>query len=369
MANPVAEIDLDRLRHNARLVMERTGGSELLAVVKANGYGHGAVPVSRALQQAGINYLGVFSIDEATELRIGGVECEILIFERLTSRAVRKTAEESVTVNLSWFGDLDILKNAVKEGLTLPKFHLKLDTGMTRLGIPWKDAASFTERVKQETGAEPEGVYTHLSTSDEGDLAFANQQLQAFEQAIQEIREVCSPKWVHIANSGAIVNMPDSYFNMVRVGMLLYGAHPSADMIDPLKIEPVMNFKGEIVLVRPVQAGTPISYGALYRPEVDGYIGIVQVGFADGMPRPWFERGVVMMKGKRYKIAGRICMDQFMVDFGEDEPDEGETVLIWGKDGENNLPIDEISEEIGINPYTLFSGLGGQRVERVFLNE
>ena len=369
MANPVAEIHLDRLRHNARLVAQRTGGSELLAVVKANGYGHGAVPVSRVLQKAGIKYLGVFSVDEAIELRIGGIECEILIFERLTGRAVRKTVEQSVNVNLSWFGDLDILKSAVEEGLTLPKFHLKLDTGLTRLGIPWKDAAFFAETVKREIGAEPEGVYTHFSTSDEGDLSFAYEQKKAFEQAVNEIQEVCSPKWVHIANSSAIVNMPDSYLNMVRVGMLLYGADPSTDMIDPLPVKPVMNFKGEIVLVRPVEAGTPISYGALYRPKADGYIGVIQVGFADGMPRPWFERGVVMMNGKRYKIAGRICMDQFMVDFGSDKPEEGETVLIWGKDGDNNLPIEEISEEIGINPYTLFSGLGGQRVERLFLNE
>ena len=281
MANPVAEIDLDRLRHNARLVMERAGDSELLAVVKANGYGHGAVPVSRALEQTGVNYLGVFSVDEAMELRDGGVACEILIFERLTACAIRECADQSVVVNLSWFGDLDLFKRAVDEGLTLPKFHLKLDTGMTRLGIPWKEAASFTEKVKEKTGAEPEGVYTHLSTSDEGDLSFAYKQKRRFDEALSELREICSPRWVHIANSGAIVNMPDSYYNMTRVGMLLYGADPSSDMIDPLPVEPVMNFKGEIVLVRPVEAGTPVSYGALYRPKADCHLGVVQVGFAD----------------------------------------------------------------------------------------
>ncbi|MEE2877093.1 MAG: alanine racemase [Candidatus Neomarinimicrobiota bacterium] len=369
MANPVAEIRLDRLRHNARIVMNRAGNSELLAVVKANGYGHGAVPVSKMLEGAGINYLGVFTLDEAIELRNGGVECEILIFERLSDRAIRESAKLSITVSVSWFSDLDLFKHSVNNGFTLPKFHLKLDTGMTRLGIPWKDVTEFAGSLKQETGAEPDGVYTHLSTSDEGDLTFAYEQKRRFDDAVHELQRVCSPKWVHIASSGAIVNMPDSYYNMVRVGILLYGASPSVELVDPLSVQPVMNFKGEIVLVRHIEAGTPVSYGALYQPGDDCYLGVVQVGFADGMPRAWFERGVVMWNGKRYRIAGRICMDQFMVDFGKEEPEEGETVLIWGRDGNNHLPIEEISKDLGLNPYTLFSGLGGKRIERVFLNE
>ncbi len=369
MANPIAEIHLDRLVHNYRLIKNRAGKAEVLAVVKADGYGHGAVPISQALEKAGVNYFGVFTIGEALELRDADIKGEIIMFERLSNEAVSLAVEHAITVNVSWFGDLDFLAENFQKGGLVPKYHIKVDTGMTRLGIPYDEAASVTTRIVEGTGQKPEGVYTHLSTSDEGDLSFAYEQKKLFDVTVKQIRKICSPDWVHIANSGALVNMPDSFYNMVRVGMLFYGADPSEEMINPLSIEPVMNFKGEIVLVRRVAAETPISYGALYRPKTDIMLAVVQVGFADGMPRPWFERGFVGWNGERYKIAGRICMDQFMVDFGESEPSEGDTVLIWGKDDENVIPIEEISRDIGLNPYTLFTAMSGNRVERIYLNE
>lgn len=369
MANPIVEINLDRLLQNARLIRERAGDAELLVVVKADGYGHGAVPISRALEAAGIRYLGVFTIKEALELRNNGINTNVIIFERLSKQTIPLAAEHSITVNLSWFGDLDLIKLALADGVKIPAFHLKLDTGMSRLGIPYLEASSFFEKLQSETGIVPEGVYTHLSTSDEGDLSFAYEQKNRFEEALSEIQNFCSPKWIHVANSGGLVNMPDSFYNMVRVGLLIYGATPSSDMLDPIPIEPVMNFKGEIVLVRRVNAGTPVSYGALYKPERDSYLGVVQAGFADGVPRPWFERGVVAWKGKRYRIAGRICMDQFMVDFKDQQPKEGDRVLIWGKDKENHIPIEEISKDIDLTPYALLTSVNGKRIERKFLNE
>lgn len=369
MTNPIVEIYLGRLVHNYKLIKDRVGNAEVLAVVKADGYGHGAVPVSQALEKVGVNYFGVFSIGEALELRNAAIKGEIIMFERLTREAVPLAVEHAITVNVSWFGDLDLFEEISKKGGPLPKYHIKVDTGMTRLGIPHDEVASVTDRILDTTGQQPEGIYTHLSTSDEGDLSFAYEQKTLFEDSVDQIRGICSPNWIHIANSGALVNMPDSFYNMVRVGMLFYGAKPSEEMINPLSIEPVMNFKGKIVLVRSVEAGTPISYGALYRPETNITLGVVQVGFADGMPRPWFERGFVGWKGGRYKIAGRICMDQFMVDFGDSEPSEGDTVLIWGKDDENAIPVEEISKDIGLNPYTLFTAMSGKRIERIYLNE
>ena len=369
MASPIIQINLGRLIENARLIKERAKDAEVLAVVKANAYGHGAITVSRALEATGIRYLGVFSIDEAIELRKEGIKAKILIFERLTYETIRLAPENSVIINISWFGDLELLKIAMKNRIKLPEFHLKLDTGMSRLGIPYLEATSFINEIKAQLGVEPEGIYSHLSTSDEGDLSFAYEQKHRFDLAIEKINNICSPKWIHIANSGGLVNMPDSFYNMVRVGMLLYGANPSSEIIDPIPTQPVMNFKGEIVLVRRVEAGTPVSYGALYRPLSDSYLAVIQVGFADGIPRPWFERGFILFRGKPYRIAGRICMDQFMVDFGELKPPEGEQVLIWGKDGNNSLPVEQISRDIGLSPYAIFTGLGGKRIKRELLNE
>ncbi|MBF89924.1 MAG: alanine racemase [Candidatus Marinimicrobia bacterium] len=369
MASPIIEINLDRLVQNALLIKERAKDSEVLAVVKADAYGHGASTVTKVLEGAGIRYFGVFSIDEALELRKNGIKAKILIFERLTKRAIQLAIEHSIIVNISWFGDLDLLKNAKKNKIKLPQFHLKLDTGMSRLGIPYMEAVSFVKELKAHTGIQPEGIYSHLSTSDEGDRSFAYKQKDRFDHVLKELKSILSPKWIHISNSGGLVNMPDSLYNMVRIGMLFYGAKPSSEIIHPIPVEPVMNFKGEIVLVRKVLSGTPISYGALYRPSIDSYIAVVQVGFADGIPRSWYKNGFIVSKGKRYKIAGRICMDQFMVDFGKIKPREGDRVLIWGKDDKNELPIEMISKDIGLSPYVIFTGLGGKRIKREFLNE
>lgn len=162
--------------------------------------------------------------------------------------------------------------------------------------------------------------------------------------------------------------MPHSYFNLVRVGMILYGAYPSNETSESIDLEPVMNFMGPIVQVKRVKAGTPVSYGSVYAPDRDAYIAVVQTGFADGMPRNWFRKGYVGYRERSYPIAGRVCMDQFMVNFGDDAPDVGDHVLIFGDDRKNRISLEEIARSTDLTPYVLMTAIGG-RTRRTYVQE
>ena len=365
MAKPIIEIDLDRLKNNYLNIKKLIGKTSLLAVVKADAYGHGVIPISKHLESLGINFLAVFTIDEAIELRNNGINTDIIIFERLSNESFKLAIKYNIIVNVSWFSDLDIFKENIKKYKKCPKYHLKIDTGMTRLGIPYESSVQFFEDLIEKINVPPEGIYTHLATADEGDLSFAIEQKTRFDRILNNIKNKIDLKWVHISNSGGVSNLDNSNYNLVRVGMLLYGALPSSSLKKIPKIEPVMNFKGQIVLVRRVKKNTPISYGGLYKTSKSSNIGVIQVGFADGMPRAWFKRGYVSWNGKKYKICGRVCMDQFMVNFENDKPEEGEKVLIWGKDNNNHIPIEIIAEDVGLNPYNLFTSISDKRAKKV----
>ena len=365
MAKPIIEIDLDRLENNYLNIKKMIGNNSLLAVVKADAYGHGVIPISKKLESLGINFFAVFTIDEAIELRKNGINADIIIFERLSRESYKLAIKYNIIVNVSWFSDLEIfLENMIKKQ-NFPKYHLKIDTGMTRLGIPYESSFEFLNNFIEKTNLIPDGIYTHLATADEGDLSFAINQKEKFDNILSIIKNKIDLKWVHISNSGGVSNLDNSNYNLVRVGMLLYGALPSNSLKKVPQIQPVMNFKGEIVLIRRVKKDIPISYGGLYKTAKSSNIGVIQVGFADGMPRAWFERGYVNWNGKKYKICGRICMDQFMVNFENDKPSEGEKVLIWGKDNQNHIPVEIIAEDIGLNPYNLFTSISDKRATKI----
>jgi len=326
--NPTAEIHLDRLVRNLRRIQGQVGDALIMPVVKANAYGHGAVGIARKLQDEGIRYFAVFTVGEALELRQNGVSVPILLFCRLTPDMLEPAVENNLTVNISWPDDIDVITTFVAEKGKGPKVHFKIDTGMSRLGVAFDDASEILERLANTPEIDLEGIYSHLATADEGDLTYAQLQISRFNEVVDLTKKMnLNVKYFHIANSGAVLNLSESIFNLVRVGMLLYGAYPSDETTESIDVEPVMNFKGPIVMVRKVAAGTPVSYGSVYVPDKDCIIGIIQTGFADGLPRNWFENGYVGYNGKEYPIAGRICMDQVMVSFGDVIPQEGEEVL------------------------------------------
>ncbi len=361
MAGPKAIIHLDRLVKNYRILLNAVQGKRLVSVVKANGYGHGAVSCANALERVGCDFFAVFTFNEALELREKGIKSEILVFSKMNPDHLAEAVTRDIILNLSWSDDLDLLLEFYQKTGTCPRMHLKVDTGMTRLGVPLDDVYAVLDRLKKHPEIRCEGIYSHLATADEGDLSYAHQQGETFHHVLEQAEKSGYDfKHVHLSNSGAVINLDQTSYSLVRVGMLLYGAFPSDEVPQDLPVKPVMEFKAPIVTVRKVLAGTQVSYGGVYTAERETTIGVIECGFADGYPRPWYEKGHVLYQGKKYKIAGRICMDQFMVDFEGTEPNIGDDVLLIGEGAEGKILMEEIAQAIGSTPYVLSTAIGGR---------
>ncbi len=354
---PKVHIDLAQLAKNYQLVRNEVDNIPVMATVKANGYGHGAVEVSKVLEKEGVNYFAVFTLEEGIELRDAGIRTDILVYSKLDPNRLSEAEAHNLTLNVSSFDDLQALKSHQGDSI---KVHLKIDTGMTRLGVPLEQAEAFLQEANQIDGIEIEGLYSHFATADEGDLSYANDQLNKFNDVLAIAEKLgINPTFIHCSNSGAILNLPESRFNMVRVGMLLYGAFPSDEVPqEDLPIKPVMTFTAPVVEIRDVKAGTPISYGGVYTTEKDTRIAVVQAGFADGVPRPWYVDGFVKFKDQNLKITGRICMDQLMIDVGSADIQYGDEVLIFGSNEHGTIDVNEIANTINSTSYVLVTAIG-----------
>lgn len=367
LVGPKAIIHIDALKQNYRQVKSRINGKPVMAVVKANGYGHGSVECAKALEAEGVDFFAVFTIEEARELREAGVNGSIFLFSRFIPEIIQEAVDKDFVLNLSLREDLDEFINFYRKTGVSPRIHIKIDTGMSRLGIDVEDAETVFNALKEYPGLNVEGIYSHYATADEGDLSYAMVQFNKFNSLLKLADSMgLTFKFVHFSNSGTVLNIPESYFDIVRVGMLLYGAYPSDEVPMDLDIRPVMEFTGPIVTVRRVKVGTFVSYGGKYKTEQDTNLAVIQTGFADGFPRPWFKNGFVAYKGKQYPIAGRVCMDQLMVDFGNTVPEVGDDVLFWGENSHGRITMEEVSEAIESTPYVLATGIHG-RTERVYL--
>ena len=354
MNHPKAIVHLNRLARNYKTLSKSLDRKRLMAVVKANAYGHGAVECSKTLEDQGCDFFSVFTTEEAIELRNAGLKSDILILCKLEIGSIQTAIDNNLIVNISSIDDLNSIIFFLEKNGLCPRFHMKIETGMNRLGFDLGDISSAIGKLLDYKNLNCEGIYTHYATSDEGDLSYAHLQQERFEQALEIANEMgYTFKYKHISNSGGLLNDLSSNTNMLRLGILLYGIYPSKDVEKKYALEPVLEFKAPIVDFRKVQKGSMVSYGGLYTTKKDTIIGIVQCGFADGFPRPWFEKGYIKYNGKSFKIAGRVCMDQFMVDFENEIPIIGDEVLIYGSDGKDCIPVETISNAIKTSPYTI----------------
>ncbi|MGY8780279.1 MAG: alanine racemase [Fidelibacterota bacterium] len=366
MVGPKAKIHLERLKANYDLIQNRVNRKPLMAVVKANGYGHGGVACAKSLESHGCRFFAVFNIDEGIELREAGIKSNILVFSRIDPSRLEEAVSYNLILNISNQSDLPDLISYYKAKKNCPKVHIKVDTGMTRLGYKLGEIEGLIQKLKKNPQILCEGIYSHYATADEGDLSYAYEQETKFKSVLDIANKIGYLfKYIHFSNSGAILNMDQSLYNIVRVGMLLYGAFPSDQVPDDLPLQPIMTFTAPVVEIRHVSAGTQISYGGVYATESDTNIGVIQCGFADGIPRSWYEGGYVSYKGRQFKIAGRICMDQFMVDFEDVNPKFGEEVLLIGKIGNDTILMETIAAKINSTPYVLATAIGG-RTQRIY---
>lgn len=369
----VAEINLDHLSHNLEQVRLRVGSSaEILAVVKANAYGHGAVPVARRLVSDGVAMLGVATVEEGTLLREAGIEAPILILGGIFGEDLTAAAAFHFRPVVYSREILRSLSKAALAAGTDIDVHVKVDTGMGRLGTALDDLPDLLAAIAQAPGLRVEGILTHFAEADLADAEFARLQMALFERAVRMLREEgMAPRYVHAANSAAILTLPESHQTLVRPGIALYGYLPSPALSFPTPLRPVMSFKTKIVHVKTVPAGTPISYGRTFVTKRTSRIGTLPAGYADGFDRRLSNRGEVLVAGRRAPVVGRVCMDLAMIDL-TDIPEArtgDEAVLIGGQTGPDGtagfIGADEMASWMGTIPYDVLCGIGPRVPRRI----
>ncbi len=369
MRPTVAEINLSAIEFNLQQIKDKVAPAKIMAVVKANAYGHGALEVSRKALETGASYLGVALLEEGVELRSQGIQAPILVFGGFFPDEAEEFLQHGLEVTLYNEENLFALTAAAQKLNQKARVHIEVDTGMGRVGVPWQKATSFVKRVWKTPEIEVIGLYTHLATADERDKTFANLQLTRFRSVIEQLgKEGINIPIKHAANSGAILDLPDSYFDMVRPGIIIYGYYPSFETSESLPLRPAMRLKSTILHVKEVSAGTSVSYGREFITPRTTRIVTIPVGYADGYNRLLSNRGEVIIRGKKYPVVGRVCMDQIMVDVGEDvDVEVGDEVVLWGQQGDVEISVYDLCRKLQTIPYEVCCWVSS-RVPRVYEN-
>lgn len=370
------EVDLKAIEHNIRVVRNKVGlNRKILAVVKADGYGHGAVHVAQAALRAGVDCLGVSSVEEGVELREADIKAPILILSQPPKRAIPYLLAYDLmpTVFTEDFA-LALGEEADKNGM-VAKYHLAIDTGMNRIGIFYLDVVDFLQSINFHRGIELDGVFTHFATADEVSDWDFRMQLQRFNEALQLMRNArIDYGTVHSANSAATMRYPEAHFDMVRVGITMYGLTPSPVLRDKDDLVPAMAIKAQITQVREPQMGEGVSYGFNYRVAKPVQIATVPIGYADGVQRALSGRMRVLYRGLPCRQVGNICMDQMMIEIPLEYATEelggpaeiGEEVVILGSQGDYEITADMMADELDTISYELIC-VFGLRLPRIYV--
>ncbi len=359
-----AEINLKNLVHNYHAICRQTKPAQVLPVIKADAYGHGSVQAARRLVKEGCRFFIVAQFEEAMELRDSGIHQPILIFGRLQAHQIAEAIDADLHITLFGKDDLRLIELAASKRPA--HVHIKIDTGMGRVGLIPIMEPGFIYQVMDSPCLIWEGLYTHFATSEEQDKAYTEQQLKKFNILLSSLKgNLPHDMMIHAANSGAILNHPSSYFNAVRPGIILYGHYPSSDVSPTIALRQVMTFKTYISHIRLMPADHPISYGRRWKTSEPTRIAVIPVGYADGIRRQLSNKGEVMIRGKHYPMVGTVTMDQTMIHVGNDPVQVGDEVVVWGDSEQGSIQALEVAEKIGAIPYELTCGVT-KRVQRVY---
>lgn len=372
-----AEISASAIAHNVRALKAVIGDASLCAVVKANGYGHGAVLAAKAALDGGADCLAVAILDEGIELRAAGIEAPILLLAEIPRNTVADALANKLTLTI---GSAEGARAAVANAEALGgkhRVHLKVDTGMHRMGVAPEVAGDVAALLVASPAIDLEGMYTHFSVADGSsaeDRAFTRAQITSFNDVVAEVkRRGVTPRVLHSANSAGALGYPEARFSMVRVGLALYGYLPEAWLVGALeeqnlRLKTALSLHAQVVAVRRVEAGERPSYGRSRELTRDATIATVPVGYADGYPRRLFASGAyVLIRGRRYPLAGTVTMDQLLIDVGDDEVELGDDVVLLGRQGDEVLTAEEWADWGSTITWEILCGIGA-RVPRVLVD-
>ncbi|MCR4643411.1 MAG: alanine racemase [Lachnospiraceae bacterium] len=367
-----ATVNLDHIHYNIRRIRERIPKHcKIMAVIKADGYGHGAVRIAQEL--SGVDAVwgyAVATIDEALEIIEQGIGKPVLILGYTFPSTIPLAVEYGIRLTLFDMDSARLLHETAERSGKKAKVHIKLDTGMGRIGIqPDESGMEFVREVASLSGVEMEGIFTHFARADETDKSSAREQYARYSRFCDRLEsEGIHIPLKHCANSAAIMEMKETHLNLVRSGIITYGLRPSEEVdVSGMKLKPAMEIKASVIHVKEVPAGTPISYGGCFVTEQPSRIATLSVGYADGYPRCLSDKGSVLLHGKRFPVVGRVCMDQMMVDVTDaDEVRQGDLATLVGQDGDECITMDEFAESSQRINYEAVCDIG-KRVPRVYI--
>lgn len=362
----VVEISLVRLAENFRAIQAAVAPAVVMPIVKANAYGHGLLPVARHLVSLGASSLGVAFLEEAVALREAGVTVPILVMGGIFGDQIPVFLRHDLTLTASSIDKLaQIDQIAARMGVTA-KVHLKIDTGMERIGVHYYSARGLLERASECRRTVVEGIYSHFANADAADLTSARLQLARFLEVLEWYdKQGVKPPVRHMANSGAVLQLPESHLDLVRPGILLYGVYPSAEVRKTIVVRPALALRSRVVYFKVVTPGHPVSYGSTWESDHPVRVVTVPVGYGDGYFRALSNVAHVLIRGKKYPVVGRVCMDQIMVNLEWETAYNGDVVTLLGADGSELITCEDLAEWAGTIPYEVLTNLN-TRIPRVY---
>jgi alanine racemase len=361
------EIDLDIIRRNVKELL-RISQTEVMAIVKANGYGHGAAEIARASVEAGATWCGVARLEEAIALRRAGLNCQILALGYTSPDRVAEAVNNNICLTIYDQQIGEAYAERARDLGGILRLHIKVDTGMGRLGISPDTALAFIESLSQRSQLLIEGIFTHFARADEPQAGTTKDQLELFDRLIKQLKQDgFAPKFIHTANSAAVLNFPAARYDLIRPGISLYGFPPSPETPIPDGLKPGLTWKTRLTSVRTFPPEHGISYGHIYRTSASERIGSIAIGYADGFRRVGGNEAIV--RGKRVPVVGRVCMDQCMLQLdGVPDAEIGDEVVLLGRQGSEYIAAEELAERWGTFNYEVICGLSA-RLPRVYLNQ
>ena len=362
-----AEINLTRLTQNFQAIRTRVEPAKVMLVLKANAYGHGMTEVARHLA-AQADYLGVAVLEEGILLRELGITRPILVLGGIWSNQIPQYIQHNLTLTASSIERLEQIDAAAAQMGVKAKVHLKIDTGMERIGVHYYSAHTLQEAtLKCSRNVEVEGIYSHFASADSADLTFARLQLERFNEVLRFYEKHSLPAPIrHMANSGAVLQLPEANFDMVRPGILMYGVYPSLEVSHTVQVRPALAWKSRVVYFKVVRPGHPVSYGSTWQSDHLVRLVTVPVGYGDGYFRSMSNKAQVIIRGEKYPQVGRVCMDQIMVNLEWGTAYNGDEVTLIGEADGERITVEDLAEWAGTIPYEILTNIN-TRVPRVYV--
>jgi len=365
----LVEVDLARLTNNFLAIRQTVAPAKMMPILKANAYGHGLVEVARLMESLGADYLGVAVLEEGILLREKGIRTPILVLGGILGNQVPYFLRHDLTITASSVEKLWHVDEIAEQLGVTARVHLKIDTGMERIGVHYYTAESLLETAVKCRHIDVEGIFSHFANSDVVDLTYSHLQLERFHEVLSfyEKHSLAPPRLRHIANSGGILQLPEATFDLVRPGLLLYGVYPSPEALRSVVVRPALSWKSRVVYFKVIQPGHPVGYGSTWQTDHPVRAVTIPVGYGDGYFRSMSNRSQVLIRGRKYPLIGRVSMDQIVVNIGWESAYNDDEVVLIGEMGSESITAEDLAGWAGTIPYEILTNIN-TRVPRLYVH-